>query len=83
MSRGPVASPPEMSVPDTVAVRLPEVAGSNENLNAAIVRVAVGLPTAKVTVWERYESPSQLWSWTIATVTSSSPVVAPSRVSRR
>ena len=75
-----VASPPAMPVPDTVAVRSPEVSGSNENLDAPSVRVAVALPAAKVTVCERSELPSQDCSWAMVTVASSAAVVAPCRV---
>ena len=75
-----VASPPAMPVPVTVAARSPEVSGSNENLDAASVRVAVALPAVKLTVCERSEVPSQDRSWTMVTVASSAAVAAPCRV---
>ena len=75
-----VSEPPEMPAPVTVAVSSPAVSGANEKLDALSVSVAVGLPAAKVTVWERSDVSSQNWSWTMVTVATNSSVVAPVRV---
>ena len=76
-----VSSPPEMPVPDTVAVRSPLVSGASETSDAAKFREAVASPAAKVTVCVRSEASSQASSWAMVTVAASSSAVVPCRVS--